>query len=69
MSDKHERREDDQITFTLGRGNHSSICGGVTPMEVGDFQSEADTHLSSTENPVGVESEIGVSADAKVQKP
>jgi hypothetical protein len=28
--------DNDEITFTLGTGNHSSICGGVTPMKVVD---------------------------------
>ena len=29
-----EQLNDTQITFTLGQGNHSSICGGVAPMRV-----------------------------------
>ena len=27
-------REKDTIQFTLGKGNQSAICGGVTPMKI-----------------------------------
>jgi hypothetical protein len=36
-----EQSEDDHITFTLGQGNHSSICGGIAPMRVEGVTDEA----------------------------
>lgn len=39
-----EQTEDNHITFTLGQGNHSSICGGVAPMRVEGATDEAKSH-------------------------
>jgi hypothetical protein len=69
VGEKYERRDDDQITFTLGQGNHSSICGGVTPMGIDDQQNATDVHQTDAENPVGVGGELRPGADAKAQLP
>jgi len=42
MREKHEHTDDEPITFTLGTGNQSAICGGVKPMGVAEPQLEAE---------------------------
>ena len=43
-----EQSEDNNITFTLGQGNHSSICGGVAPMRVEGVTDEAEPDEDTT---------------------
>jgi len=43
-----EQSEDNHITFTLGEGNHSSICGGVAPMRVESVTDEAKPDEDTT---------------------
>jgi hypothetical protein len=69
MSDKHEDHDDNPITFTLGKGNHSSICGGVTPMGIDALQNQVDAHPAGAENPVGVKGEPRPSAETNVRIP
>lgn len=49
MSDIGQRPEsDDDITFVVGEGNQSSICGAITPMIVVDA-SETSADAKPTE--------------------
>lgn len=59
-----ERSEDTHITFTLGQGNHSSICGGVAPMRVEGVPDEAKPAAKSDEG-IKVEVEHPNSAAAQ----
>jgi hypothetical protein len=36
MSERDTLPNDEEITFTLGTGNQSAICGGVAPIKVVD---------------------------------
>jgi hypothetical protein len=53
-----EPSEDDHITFTLGRGNHSSICGGVAPMRVEGVTEEAKPHSGKPDEHPRAETQI-----------
>ena len=42
MKQMDGEREDDDLTFTLGSGRQSAICGGVLPMKLFDPSFETD---------------------------
>lgn len=50
MSDSPNRIDND-ITFTVGKGNQSAICGAVVPMDVVNPKSEADARQSEGVSP------------------
>ena len=60
MDEKRERDNDDQITFTLGKGNQSAICGGVAPMAVDGLQKKTDAYPA---NPTDMEKAAGSGND------
>jgi hypothetical protein len=67
MSKKHEHSNDDPITFTLGKGNQSSICGGVAPMVVDSAEHDLNANPTEAEN-VG-RREIRPDADSEIRLP
>ena len=52
-----EERSEDNITFTLGEGNHSSICGGVAPMRVEGVPDQATPNSAKPDAGVVVAAE------------
>jgi hypothetical protein len=49
MSDSPDRVDD--ITFIVGKGNQSAICGGVTPMKVVDPKAESNARPTDASTP------------------
>jgi len=45
MNERIQQPQESEIEFTLGKGNHSSICGGVAPMRVENTTDEVSSDL------------------------
>jgi hypothetical protein len=46
---------DHEITFTIGKGNQSAICGGVVPMDVVDPKIKPKTQQTEPKAPTDAE--------------
>jgi hypothetical protein len=51
MNEKIQQPQESEIEFTLGKGNHSSICGGVTPMRVENTPDEVSSDPVDNSSP------------------
>jgi hypothetical protein len=68
MNKTNDHSNDDPITFTLGKGNQSSICGGVAPMVVDAPQHDLNANSPDAEN-IGAGREIHSDAGTEIRLP